>query len=191
MAESHFREGFEEEALPHLEAVYRFALRLTAGQSAAAEDLVQETFLRALRSWVTYRRGTNCRSWLFTITRNAFLRRTEHQDRRPDVAEADVGVEVTALAARSLFSDGTGADPERTFFDSFVDARVLRALDRLPLAFREAVTLSDLEGMSYGEVAEVLHLPVGTVKSRLHRGRRILQRELRDYALETGFLAAA
>lgn len=191
MSDHPLRDGFEEEALPHLDAVYHFALRLTAGRSAAAEDLVQEAFLRALRSWNTYQRGTNCRSWLFTITRNAFLRRGERSDRRPEIAESDLGVEVTALAAKSLFSHGRGSDPEGAFFDSFVDAEVMEAVDRLPAVFREAVALSDLEGLSYGEVAEVLHLPVGTVKSRLHRGRRILQRELRDYALETGFLTAA
>ncbi len=180
--------GFSEEALPHLDAVYRFALRLTRGREEAAEDLVQETFLQAYRTWHTYTRGTNARAWLFTICRNAFLRGEERRGRRPEVVASDLDADVEALAATAVFSEVESADPERAIFDSFVDEEVVRAVDNLPEPFREAVVLSDLEGLSYPELSEVLAIPVGTVKSRLFRGRRLLQQALYEYALEMGYV---
>jgi RNA polymerase sigma-70 factor (ECF subfamily) len=180
--------GFTEEALPQLDSVYRFALRLAAGREAEAEDLVQDTFLRAYRSWDTFRPGSNARAWLLTICRNVFLRGEERRGRRPEVTESQIDADVEALAATAAFSEVEAADPERAFFDSFVDEEVMRALDALPAPFREAVVLSDLEGLSYPEVAEVLDLPVGTVKSRLFRGRRLLQQALYGYALEMGYV---
>lgn len=181
------RPGFAEEALPWLDAVYRFALRLT-GDVSEAEDLTQETFLRAYRHWNTYTRGTSARSWLFTICRNAFLRRREQRERRRETFEGDLDVSVEALASAETLSEIQDDDPERQFFDSFVDAEVDAAVNRLPDEFRDAVILSDMEGLSYNEIAEVLSIPVGTVKSRLYRGRRLLARELRDYALEMGYI---
>lgn len=180
--------GFAEEALPHMDAVYRFALRLAAGREDEAEDLVQETFLRAHRSWGTFTRGSNARAWLFTICRNVFLRGEERRGRRPEVPESEVDADVEALAATAAFSEVEAADPERSFFDSLVDGEVVRALDALSPAFREAVVLSDLEGLSYPEMAEVLGVPAGTVKSRLFRGRRLLQQALYGYALEMGYI---
>lgn len=180
--------GFTEEALPHLDAVYRFALRLAQGRAHLAEDLVQDTFLQAYRAWDTFTRGTNARSWLFTICRNRFLRLEERRGRSGEVTEADSGADVEALASTAVFSEVRSADPERAFFDSFVDQEVMRALDALPTAFREAVTLSDVEGLSYPEMAEVLGVPTGTVKSRLFRGRRLLQQALYGYALEMGYI---
>lgn len=180
--------GFAEEALPHMDAVYRFALRLVAGREDEAEDLVQETFLRAHRSWDTFTRGSNARAWLFTICRNVFLRGEERRGRRPEVPESEVDADVEALAATAAFSEVEAADPERRFFDSLVDGEVVRALDALPPAFREAVVLSDLEGLSYPEMAAVLGVPTGTVKSRLFRGRRLLQQALYGYALEMGYI---
>lgn len=182
------KKGFEEEALPWLDAVYRFALRLTAGREAEAEDLVQTTFLRAYRAWETFTPGTNCKSWLFTICRNQFLRGEEQRGRRPEIPGSQIDADVESMAATAVFSEVESADPERHFFDSFVDAEVLRQVDRLPAPFREAVTLSDLQGLSYPEISEVLGVPVGTVKSRLFRGRRLLQQALYDYALESGYV---
>lgn len=179
-------EAFAREALPHLDAVYRFSLRLCAGRTADAEDLTQETFLRAHRSWHTYRPGTNCRSWLFTICRNGFLRGEERRGRFQEVEATDA--EVESLAATAVFAEVRGAvNPEREFFDSRLDEEVQHALDGVPLPFREAVVLSDLEGLTYAEISEVLELPVGTVKSRLFRGRRLLQQALYEYALENGY----
>lgn len=183
------KEGFEEEALPHLEAVYRFALRLSQGREDEAQDLVQDTFLRAHRGWHGFRRGTNARAWLFTICRNRFLRKEEQRGRRPEVLQSDTDADVESLAATAVFSEvRASVDPERNFFESFLDREVLDALDALPTPFREAVVLSDLEGLSYPELAEVMELPTGTVKSRLFRGRRLLQQALYQYALDNGYI---
>jgi RNA polymerase sigma-70 factor (ECF subfamily) len=182
------RAGFEEEALPWLDAVYRFSLRLT-GNEAEADDLTQETFLRAYRHWSTYTPGTSCRSWLFTICRNAFLRGRERTDRRMESFESELDVAVEAMAGAKVLAEIRNEDPERRFFDSFIDAEVDAAIARLPDEFRQAVVLSDLEGLSYNEVAQVMDVPVGTVKSRLYRGRRLLAAALRDYATEMGYIA--
>lgn len=181
------REGFEEEAVPHMEAVYRFALRLAQGNTADAEDLTQETFLRAYRAWDTFQSGTNARSWLFTICRNAFLRRRERQARRPETMESQLEVELDSVASEGAFGEPP-PDPERAFFESFIDEEVLRQVDLLPDEFREAVVLSDLQGLSYADIARTLEIPIGTVRSRLFRGRRLLQKALYDYAREAGYL---
>lgn len=187
VAEQLERPGFVEEALPWLDAVYRFGLRLT-GDPSDAEDLTQETFLRAYRSWHTYTRGTSARSWLFTIARNAFLRGRETAGRRQESFSSELNADIESLAAARELGEVQNEDPERRFFDSFLDEEVDAAINRLPEEFRDAVVLSDLEGLSYNEVAEVLNIPVGTVKSRLYRGRRLLARALRDYALEMGYI---
>jgi len=181
------KRGFVEEALPHMEAVHRFALRLAAGDDDEAGDLVQETYLRAYRAWEGFQPGTNARAWLFTICRNVFLRSRERRGRAVEIP-VDVDPEVEALAATAGVWEAMNADPERAFFDSFVDADVLREVDRLPEPYREAVVLVDLEGFSYDEAREMLSLPVGTVKSRLYRGRRLLQQALYAYALEMGYV---
>jgi RNA polymerase sigma-70 factor (ECF subfamily) len=181
-------QAFQDEALPHLDAVYRFALRL-AGSPAEAEDLVQETFLRAWRAWHQYTPGTNARSWLFTICRNVFLRGRERDVRRDERVEAAAGSSEREPGDElPLFAGHADYDPEGDFFRSLVDDRILEAIDRLPPDFREAVVLSDLQGLSYQEVADVLDVPVGTVKSRLFRGRKRLQKELYEYAVESGFI---
>jgi RNA polymerase sigma-70 factor (ECF subfamily) len=180
--------GFAEEALPWLDAVYRFALRLAAGSTAEAEDIAQETFLRAYRHWHTFERGTSARAWLFTIARNVFLRRRERAARVPETLASELTHDIAATSATDVFSDVADQDPERRFFDSFVDEEVTRAVEQLPPDFREVVVLSDVEGLSYGEIAAITGVPLGTVKSRLYRGRRLLQRELYDYAVEMGYL---
>jgi RNA polymerase sigma-70 factor, ECF subfamily len=181
------KRGFVEEALPHMEAVHRFALRLAAGDDDEAGDLVQETYLRAYRAWEGFQPGTNARAWLFTICRNVFLRSRERRGRAVEIP-VDADPETEALAATAGVWEAMNADPERAFFDSFVDADVLREIDRLPEPYREAVVLVDLEGFSYDEAREMLSLPVGTVKSRLYRGRRLLQQALYAYALEMGYV---
>ncbi|MBW3552402.1 MAG: sigma-70 family RNA polymerase sigma factor [Gemmatimonadetes bacterium] len=184
------RLSFEAEALPHLDAVYRFALRL-AGSPPEAEDLVQETFLRAWRAWDQYTPGTRAKSWLFTICRNAYLRERERDTRRDElVAEAARSEPESEVSGSELpvFAGQAHYDPEGEFYRSLVDARILEAIDALPTDFREAVVLSDLQGLSYQEVAEVLDVPLGTVKSRLFRGRKLLQKRLHDVARESGFI---
>jgi len=182
--------GFAEEALPHLDAVYRFALRLS-GAPDQAEDLVQETFLRAFRSWGQYTKGTAAKSWLFTICRNVYLRRRERTQRHDDIVEQNVGREGPGPSpVNPVWTSVLGVDPEGDFFRSIVDARILEALDELPEEYRTAVVLSDLEGLSYADIAKLMEVPVGTVKSRLFRGRRRLQEVLYAYAVEMGYIEA-
>ncbi len=175
------RHAFEAEALPHLDSVYRVALRL-AGNEAQAEDLTQETMLKAYRSWHQYRPGTNARAWLLTILRHTFI--NEYRKSRRAVAEIDV----TAIEAFTIFGDIHDVDPEGSFFNQIVDDEILQAIDALPDEFRETLVLSDVEGLTYAEIAEVTEVPVGTVKSRLFRARQALQRTLYDYALEMGYI---
>lgn len=181
--------GFTEEALPELDAVYRFALRLAQGDGDLAQDLVQETFLRAHRSWDSYTPGTRIRSWLFTICRNVFLRQRERSARRPETPASHIDADVEQLATIQVLDELREVDPERAFFASFVDDEVLSAVDRLPDEFRDAVVLSDLHDLPYAEIGEILEVPVGTVKSRIFRGRRLLAGALYDYAVEMGYIA--
>ena len=184
--------SFETEALPHMDAVYRFALRLS-GASDAAEDLVQETFLRAFRSWDQYTLGTSCKSWLFTICRNVFLRQRERLKRHDEILTEKVAEVPTSQISREnpVFAASRDEDPEGDFFRGIVDDRILAAIDELPEEYRTAVVLSDINGLSYQEISEVMEVPVGTVKSRLFRGRRQLQKRLYEYAVEEGFLSGA
>jgi RNA polymerase sigma-70 factor (ECF subfamily) len=184
------RASFEEEALPHLDAVYRFALRL-AGAPDRAEDLTQETFLRAFRSWDQYTPGTRCKSWLFTICRNVFLRQRERRQRHDEIVQETTVRDAPGVEpVNPLWASVTGSDPEGEFFGSLVDETILDAVDGLQEEYRSAVVLSDVEGLSYAEIAELMDVPVGTVKSRLFRGRRQLQKALYDYAVEMGYLPA-
>lgn len=182
--------SFEAEALPHLDAVYRFALRLT-GSQPDAEDLVQETFLRAYRAWEQYTPGTRAKSWLFTICRNVFLRQRERSVRHDEIVQQAASQTATAGAPPAeglLFAATAPDDPEGSFFRELVDESILAAIDELPQEFRDVVVLSDLEGLAYAEIAQVLDIPVGTVKSRLFRGRRQLQEKLYAYAVDQGYI---
>ena len=189
--ESQRRSDFSEEALPVMDAIYRFALRL-AGSPDAAEDLTQETYLRAYRSWDSFTRGTRIRSWLFTICRNVHLRKFDRA-RRHDEILVEVAEEDPRQISREagVFMATRDRDPEGAFWDQIVDAQILEAIDKLPPHFREAVVLCDLEDLSYEEIGQVVGIPVGTVKSRVFRARRILQESLHAYAVETGILPLA
>jgi RNA polymerase sigma-70 factor, ECF subfamily len=171
--------GFAEEALPWIDAVHRFALRLTRN-AADAEDLVQETFLRAYRAWDQFERGTNGRSWLFTICRNTHLHERERARSRYEVTETDASP--SGGRGSLLEQKAMSAEYPDDFFDGIVDARLIEAIDALPEDFREALILSDLADLNYAEIAEVLEIPAGTVKSRLFRARR----QLRDALLLHG-----
>lgn len=180
--------GFEDEALPHLDAVYRFALRLS-GAPDQAEDLVQETYLRAFKSWGQYTKGTSAKSWLFTICRNVFLRRRERHQRHDEIVSENVGrVGPGPNPVNPVWVSVLGVDPEGDFFGSIVDQQVVEAIEALPEEYRTAVVLSDLEGLPYADIAELMEVPVGTVKSRLFRGRRQLQQVLYEYAVEMGYI---
>ena len=173
------RTEFEVEALSHLDALYGFALKLSRAPEDA-EDLVSDTILRALERWQQYRPGTNMRAWLFTILYHLFVSRRRRIDAREVRPSADDD--------RPTFDVVGEPDPEGRFYDSFVDEDIMRAIDALPEEYRDAVILSDLHGLRYAEVAQILGVPEGKVKSRLFRGRRILQKRLKAYAVEMGYI---
>jgi RNA polymerase sigma-70 factor (ECF subfamily) len=174
------RQQFENEALLHLDALYSFALKLTRSRDEA-EDLVSDTIVRAFDRWEQYHLGTNIRAWLFTILYHAFVSRK----RRVEAREVQLPDDIDAWSAYEMVGD---ADPEGRFYDSFLDEEITRAIDALPEEYRSVVVLSDVQGLRYAEIAEILGIPEGTVKSRLFRGRRILQRKLIGYATDMGYL---
>jgi RNA polymerase sigma-70 factor, ECF subfamily len=173
--------SFDAEALPHLDALYRVALRLT-GDPSQAEDLVQDTMLKAYRAWRQYRPGTNAKGWLLTILRNTFINDYRRRKLEP------VAMDLEAVEPHALYRAVEQSDPEGAFFSKIVDAKVLEAIDALAPEFREVLVLSDIEGMRYAEIAETLQVPVGTVKSRLFRARRQLQAALYAHAVEMGYI---
>lgn len=173
--------AFDAEALPHLDALYRVALRLT-GDPSQAEDLVQDTMLKAYRSWRQYRPGSNAKGWLLTILRNTFINDYRRRKLEP------IATDLEAVEPHAIYRAIEDVDPEGAFFDRIVDDKVLEAIDALPPDFREVLVLSDMEGLRYGEIAETLQVPVGTVKSRLFRARRQLQAALYAYAVESGII---
>ena len=177
---------FAREALPWLDDVYRFALSLTRDE-ADADDVVQETFLRAYRSWHTFIPGTDCRRWLFTICRNVFLRSRERQ--RPTVDLEDG--EQDALAAGSVYAAARENGYDDLYARLDIGPALREAIDELAEPFRSAVLLVDVEDLSYESAAEVMGVPIGTVRSRLFRGRRLLQEKLASLAAEYGLSPAS
>ena len=179
------RKGFEAEALPHMEALYRTALRMTKNENDA-EDLVQEAFVKAYRFWDRFEPGSNCRAWLFKIMTNIFINEYRSKSRSPVAVNVDE-IDDNFLYGQ-LASDETAANPEQQLFNKIFDDDVKKAIEDLPDDFRLVVVLSFLEGFSYQEIADIMDLQLGTVKSRLHRGRKLLQKALFDYAVKNGFI---
>ncbi|MDH5527053.1 MAG: sigma-70 family RNA polymerase sigma factor [Nitrospirota bacterium] len=173
---------FETEALIHLDALYRTALRLT-GRREEAEEVVQDTFLKAFRFWENYQQGTNCRAWLYRILHTTFATRYQKDKRRPPTVELD---EQNAWLGPEDERLGMDADSWGELLSRAVEDDVLHALEALPVPYRMVVLLSDLEGMPYKEIAQVMEVPVGTVMSRLHRGRRALREQLAGAARRYG-----
>ena len=174
---------FEAEALPWLDDVYRFALSLTH-DPVDADDVVQDTFLRAYKSWHTYVPGSDCRRWLFTICRNVFLRSLERRSPTVDV-EGDSESPVSAIVRESTV-DATDDLLARVDLGPAIES----ALARLPEPFQSTLVLVDVEDRPYEAAATILGIPVGTVRSRLFRGRRLMQEMLRAYARDAGFVTA-
>ncbi len=180
------RREFEELALRHVDPLFSAALRLTRNERDA-EDLVQDTYLRAFRFFDRFERGTNIKAWLFKILTNTFINRYRRRVKERSVVE---GSEREAVHERFMSRDTTdyAQNPEQYLFDRLLSDDVLAAIDELPIDFRLAVVLADLQDFSYKEIAEVLGCPVGTVMSRLYRGRRLLQKSLGTYAQQSGIV---
>ena len=177
--------------MEHMPALYSAALRMTRN-AADAEDLVQETYLRAYRGFGGFTEGTNLRAWLYRILTNTYINSYRAAKRRPEIADVE-DVEDLYLYHR-LAPTPTGApsrSAEEEALASFTDDEVKSAIESLPDAFRIAVLLADVEGFSYKEIAEITDVPIGTVMSRIHRGRRALQKALHEFAESRGLVGSA
>jgi RNA polymerase sigma-70 factor (ECF subfamily) len=178
---------FTDVAMQHMPGLYSAALRMTRNP-ADAEDLVQETYLKAYRSYGSFEEGTNLRAWLYRILTNTYINSYRAAQRRPEVTD----VEDLYLYKRLSASGGTaaGRSAEDEALDGFTDDDVKAALEALPEAFRMAVLLADVEGFSYKEISEITDVPIGTVMSRIHRGRRALQKALHEVAEARGLVGS-
>lgn len=185
------RETFAEQALQYAPQLYSAALRMTRNQ-ADAEDLVQETYLRAYRGFDSFTDGTNLRAWLYRILTNTYINTYRARQRRPTETDLE-DVEDMYLYRRlaSLDSVLANRSAEDQLFDLLTDDEVKRALEELPENFRLPVLLADVEGFSYKEIAEMLDIPIGTVMSRLHRGRKAMQKSLFEFAQARGLARQA
>lgn len=175
---------FEAEAIPHKDVLYNFALR-TTGNADDAHDLLQETFLKAFRFWDKYEKGTNIRAWLFRIMKNSYINRYRKESREPGMVDYD-DIENFYDSIRDNSTDTN--DLQKKMYSNMLSDEVTEALQLLPEDFRTVVILCDIEGLTYEEIAEFLNCPIGTVRSRLHRGRKILEEKLLDYAKERGII---
>jgi len=175
-----FKKEFEDVALQHMNALYSAALRM-AKDKTEADDLVQDTYLRAYRFFDRFERGTSMKAWLFTILKNTFINNFKKRSKTPEHIDFD----------RLKLSEEEPAspnDPEEDLLYSSFDDEFRRAVGALPEEFRNVILLSDVEGHSYKEIAEKLDRPIGTVMSRLHRGRKLLRDSLRECASELGYI---
>ena len=180
---------FETATMPFVDSLFNTAFRLTRN-AQDAEDLVQETYLKAYRHYDKFQEGTNLKAWLFKIMKNSFINNYRKKQRVPP--QSDFADLEGSLESR-VIQDGRGRikDPEEEFLETIVDEQVQSALDSLPADYRMAVVLADLENFSYKEIAEILDVPVGTVMSRLYRGRKQLEAAMLDYARQRGYLRGA
>ena len=174
---------FEREALPHMDALYNFALRMTTDPDEA-DDLLQETYLKAYRFFDKFEQGTNCKAWLFRIMKNSFINIYRRSSKQPDKVDYN-DVEEFYHSIRAESTDPN--DLEEKIFSNILDDDVSTALEALPEEFRTVVILCDIEGFTYEEIADFVECPIGTVRSRLHRGRKMLRARLLDYAQERGY----
>ncbi|MDA8075807.1 MAG: sigma-70 family RNA polymerase sigma factor [Actinomycetota bacterium] len=182
------RAAFAELAMEHMPALYTAALRMTRN-AADAEDLVQETYLKAYRGFGSFSEGTNLKAWLYRILTNTYINAYRAAKRRPEVSDVE-DVEDLYLYHRIAPEDGSTRSAEEEVLAGFTDDEVKAAIEALPDAFRIAVLLADVEGFSYKEIAEITDVPIGTVMSRIHRGRRALEKTLAGFAQERGLVGA-
>jgi RNA polymerase sigma-70 factor (ECF subfamily) len=180
---------FQRDALPLLDSLYAGALRMTRNP-ADAEDLVQDTMLRAYRSFHRFEEGTNLKAWLFRIMTNAYINTYRKKQREPQKVSQDDIEEFDLYQELKNREESYAETPESQVLSGLLDSDIIEAIDDLPEQFRMAVILSDIEGFSYAEMAEIMDVPLGTVMSRLHRGRKALQKRLFDLAVERGIVKA-
>ena len=179
------KERFEAEALLHLNSLYNMSLRLTRNEEDA-KDLLQETFYKAYKFFHQFQQGTSIKAWLFKILKNSYINVYRKKVRQPEMIEYD---KVEPFI--SLIKDDKNDNKEKIeekVLDKLLDDEITAALNKLPDEFRIVVLLSDLEGLSYKEISDIMECPIGTVRSRLSRGRRMLQKVLLEYALKEGII---
>ena len=182
------REQFEEQALPFMDQLYAAAMRMTRNPADAA-DLVQETFVKAFGSWATFTQGTNLKAWLYRILTNTYINTYRKKQREPYQSAID-DLEDWQLGGAESTTASSARSAEAEAIDHMPASVVKDALQSIPEDFRMAVYLADVEGFAYQEIADIMKTPIGTVMSRLHRGRRLLRDLLSDYAKERGIQAA-
>lgn len=181
-----FYEDFEREAIPHKDALFNFALKLTGGEDEA-DDLVQETYLKAFRFFDKFELGTNCKAWLFSIMKNTFINEYRKVSKEPnkvdyeDVQNFYENIKADEVQTNHLVSDS---------FSNVFDDEITDAIAELPSDFQTIIILADIEGYSYEEIAEFMSCPIGTVRSRLHRARKLMFTKLHDYAENIGYVMA-
>ncbi len=174
---------FEEEFLPQLDALYNFAFHLTYNEDDA-NDLVQETFLKSYRFIDSYQQGTNAKAWLFKILKNGFINDYRRKSKRPKQVDFDPLVNYSETDDESNVQV---VDLRQEMFQGLIGDEVTKALNDLPVDFRTVILLCDIEEFSYEEIAKIIDIPIGTVRSRLHRARNLLKEKLREYAMKEGY----
>jgi RNA polymerase sigma-70 factor (ECF subfamily) len=184
--EAALRERFERDVIPLLPSLYGAAMRLTRNP-ADAEDLIQDTYLRAFRGFAGFKEGTNLKAWLYRILTNSFINTYRKRQREPQTVDGPDDIDEWYLFDR-LGAQSVQGSAESEVLDRMPDEDVKRALESIPENFRMAVLLADVEGFSYKEIAEIMDVPIGTVMSRLHRGRKALEKALWDTAKERGLV---
>lgn len=177
-------EEFEREAIPHMDALYNFAIKMTRN-SDDASDLLQETYLKAYRFWDKLEKGTNCKAWMFRIIRNTFI--NDYRKKAKEPAKIDYN-EIENLYEKIKPSSLTSYYLNSDSYDNLIDDEISKAISSLPEDFRMVIVMCDIEGYSYEEIADFVDIPVGTVRSRLHRARKVLFTKLHIYADEKGYV---
>lgn len=177
------QKDFNEEIIPHLDALYNFGLRLTSDPNDA-EDLVQDTIVKAYRFFSSYEKGTNAKAWLFRILKNSYINNYRKKSKKPQEVDYD---EVATFYETIRAERTETSDLEDKMFRELIDDELSNALDNIPEDFRTVVLLCDVEDFTYEEIANMLDVPIGTIRSRLHRGRNLLKAELMEYATKRGY----
>lgn len=177
-------EIFEDELLPQIDALYNFAYHLTYNEDDA-HDLVQDTYLKAYRFMAKYEEGTNPKAWLFTILKNAFINEYRRKAKQPSKVDFEETSNYHQEEDNTAYSSYT--DLQQEMFDGMMGDEITTALNAIPVDFRTVILLCDIEGFSYEEIAEIINIPIGTVRSRLHRARNMLKEKLKSYAESMGY----